>query len=145
MSERFTVETRGLVVDAAERARELQDEYVTPDHLLLAPLGARDGVAASIGARHRRQFDSWAPRVTELLSVRPSRATGIFSDSARRILAEDVLEVARRLGHRALGTGHLFLAVIASPESTDISPRDCADLDRLAAEITDALPGHEHT
>jgi len=39
----------------------------------------------------------------------------------------------------------VFLAVIASPESTDIAPRESADLDRLAAEITDALPGDEHT
>jgi ATP-dependent Clp protease ATP-binding subunit ClpA len=143
--ERFTVEARNMVEDAAERARALQNAYVSPDHLLLALLGARDGVVASIGARHRRQFDSWAARVTDLLSVRPSRATGIFSDSARRMLAEGVLEVAHRRGDRALGTGHLFLAVIASPESTDIPPRESADLDRLAVEITDTLPGNEHT
>jgi ATP-dependent Clp protease ATP-binding subunit ClpA len=142
--ERFTIEARGVIVDAVERARELENEYVTLDHLLLALLGSRNGLAASIGARHRRELDSWTAHAIELLGVGPSRATGIFSDTARRLLAEDVLKVAHRFGHQALGTGHLFLAVVESTDATEIALRDFVDLDRLATDIADALPGDEH-
>jgi ATP-dependent Clp protease ATP-binding subunit ClpA len=142
--ERFTIDARSVIEDAAGRARELQNGYVTLDHVLLALLGARNGVAASIGARHRREFDLCAARTIEILGGGPSQATGIFSDPARRLLAEDVLKVAHGLGHQELGTGHLFLAVTGSTDAIEITLRDFVDLDRLATEIADALPGDEH-
>jgi ATP-dependent Clp protease ATP-binding subunit ClpA len=72
------------------------------------------------------------------------RATGIFTAAARRIVAEDVLEVAARFGHRELGTGHLLLAILEHPDqSTAELIESLPDVRRLAAEVTDALPGDE--
>jgi ATP-dependent Clp protease ATP-binding subunit ClpA len=71
-------------------------------------------------------------------------ATGIFSAPARRLVAEDVLKVAQRLGRRSLSTGHLLLAVLENPDETTAEILD-TDASQIAAEVMDALPGDEHS
>lgn len=163
--ERFSAQAR-LAVDAAEQsARALESQYVEPAHLLLALLGAEQGVLARVRPRHQAQFDAIAERAVELMGadsraarlasqppdsvdvrrLRVSTApTGIFTAPARRLVAEDVLEVAHRLGHRALGTGHLFLAVLESPDERVAEALAATpDVQLIAAEILAALPGYE--
>ena len=74
------------------------------------------------------------------------RATGIFSPDARRIVAEDVLVIAEFLGHRALTTGHVLIAVLERPdeqasEITSLLP----GVREITAAVIDALPGQEDT
>jgi hypothetical protein len=72
------------------------------------------------------------------------RATGIFSTDARRIVAEDVLIVAERLGRRALTTGHVLIAILERPDeyTSDISSVPGI---REVTAVIDALPGQEDT
>ncbi len=163
--ERFSEQAR-LAVEAAEQsARSLESQYVEPVHLLLALLGAEQGILARVRPRHQGQFDAMAERAVELKGADSKAArlasqsqdavgsrrfrvstapTGIFTALTRRLVAEDVLEVAHRLGHRSLSTGHLFLAVLESPDAcvaevVAVLP----DTQRIAAEIVAALPGDE--
>lgn len=161
--ERFSAEAH-LVVDAAvESARSLENQYVAPTHLLLALLGAPNGVVASVRTRHQGQFDAMVRRGAELMDAhstaarlaaqdvvddrglrRSTAATGIFSTSARRLVAEGALKVAHRLGHLSLSTGHLFLAVLENPDETTAEILQ-AEAPQIGAEVMDELPGYEHT
>ena len=159
--ERFSAEAHLAVGAAVDSASSLGNQYVTPTHVLLALLGAQRGVVASVRTRHRRQFDAMAARATELMGAhstaarlaahgvvdsrgfrRSTRPTGIFTGSARRLVADGALVVAHRLGHRSLGTGHLLVAVLENPDeaTTEIVQTGAP---QFAAEVIDALPGDE--
>jgi len=73
-------------------------------------------------------------------------STGIFSVPARRLLAEEVLRIADRLGHRSLGTAHLFLAILENPDADTAEILDAfPDLQRVTAELVERAPGNEHS
>lgn len=138
--ERFTVEAHEAVGAGVKRARVLDDPYVELAHLLHGLLEPGGGLVAAVCVGHGWQLEPAAPTGVE----RFRRATGIFTAAARRIVAEDVLEVAARFGHRELGTGHLLLAILEHPDqSTAELIESLPDVRRLAAEVTDALPGDE--
>jgi hypothetical protein len=74
----------------------------------------------------------------------PSRqATGGFSATARRVVAEDALAVAYRLGHFEITTGHLLLAVLDSQDRTTMAMTR-PHTQQLARTIIRGLPGPEH-
>jgi hypothetical protein len=73
------------------------------------------------------------------------RATDIFSPGARRIVAEDVLIVAERLGHRALTTGHVLIAILERPDEYTSDIIGSVPGIREVTAIIDALPGQEDT
>ncbi|MGA2453378.1 MAG: Clp protease N-terminal domain-containing protein [Solirubrobacteraceae bacterium] len=162
--ERFSREAHRAVEAAVESARSLENQYVAPAHLLLGLLGGEKGVVASVRPRHQRQFDAATARAAELMAdhsraagqmaqdvadrrARVSTApTGIFSAPARHLVAEDVLSVAHRLDHRIVGTGHLFLAILENPDETTAEILEALpDAQQIAGEMTEALPGDEHT
>ena len=108
-----------------ERARVLDDPYVELVHLLHGLLEPGGGLVAAVCVGHGWQLEPAPP--SERDAGRYGRATGIFTAAARRIVAEDVLEVAARFGHRELGTGHLMLAILEHP-------------DESASDLVDSLP-----
>jgi ATP-dependent Clp protease ATP-binding subunit ClpA len=108
--ERFTSHARDAINAGIEAARKLDDPHVAPMHLLLGALDA-NGIVATVRTRL-----GWEIPPTSAVRRRYSRATDIFSDDARRIVAEDVLIIAERLDHRPLTTGHLLIALLESPD-----------------------------
>jgi len=138
--ERFTVEAHRAVAAAVRRARVLDEPYVELGHLLHGLLEPGGGVVAGVCGRHGWQL---GPAVaSEPEEERHRRATGIFTAAARRIVAEGALEVAGRLRHRELGTGHLLLAILERPD--DSAEELVGSLPReLAVEVARALPGDE--
>ncbi|HEY7932352.1 MAG TPA: Clp protease N-terminal domain-containing protein [Solirubrobacteraceae bacterium] len=162
--ERFSAQAHLALEAAQESARSLENQYVGPAHLLLGLLDVKDGVLANVLSRHQTQRDAMARRAAELLAgharaarqkaeevvdrrARVSTApTGIFSVHARRLVAQEVLKVADRLGHRSLHTGHLFLAVLENPDQDTVAILEgLPDARQLAGEVIEALPGEEHT
>jgi hypothetical protein len=144
--ERFTAEARRAVDAGVEQARSLESPYVVPAHLLLGLLCAEEGVVADVRLRNDRQFDEATTRASKILAGRASRATGIFSVPARRLLAEEVLRIADRLGHRSLGTADLFLAILENPDADTAEILDALpDLQRITAELVERAPGNEHS
>jgi len=144
--ERFTAEARRAVDAAVEQARSLESPYVVPAHLLLGLLCAEEGVVAGVRVRHDRQFAAVIARALEIVADRASRATGIFSAPARQLLAEEVLTIADRLGHRSLGTAHLFLAILENPDADTAEILDAfPDLQRVTAELVEWAPGNERS
>jgi ClpA/ClpB-like protein len=73
-------------------------------------------------------------------------ATGIFTPEARRIVAEDVLIIAERIGHPALTTGHVLLAILERYDYLTIDFINALPpIREITAAVTDALPGQEDT
>ncbi len=142
--ERFTPSAARAVEAAVTSARELENRYVEPAHLLLGLLGLDEGVVATLRARQGRQLDAAYERAVALLSAEgpASQATGIFTASARRLLAEDVLEVGERMGERSLGDGQLLLAVLGCGDAKIAEVRRALpDVQQIAAAVTEAASG----
>jgi ATP-dependent Clp protease ATP-binding subunit ClpA len=137
--ERFTAQARDAINAGVEHARKLDAPYVEPAHLLYGVLDAKTGVVATVRSRY-----TWDLPPAQFVEPRYPRATDIFSDDARRIVSEDVLIIAERLGHRPLTTGHLLIAILESPdehtgEITSLLP----DGREITAAVIGALPGQE--
>jgi hypothetical protein len=163
--ERFTAQARAAINAGIEYARQTDDPYVEPGDLLYGVLTAKAGVAAAVRTRYgwhippAQVAQPRNPRATGMYRPDPGhqnvliyaqprhlRATGIFSADARRIVAEDVLIIAERLGYRALTTGHVLLAILerAGDHTSDIISA-LPGTGEITAAITDALPGQEDT
>jgi ATP-dependent Clp protease ATP-binding subunit ClpA len=139
--ERFTAQARDAINVGIGYARNVDDPYVEPDHLLFGILTVKAGVAAAVRTRY-----GWHITPAEFAQPRYPRATGIFSPNARRIVAEDVLIISERLGHRALTTGHVLLALLEHPaEHTSDIISSLPGIREITAAVIDALPGQEDT
>ena len=163
--ERFTSRARDAINAAIQYAFEVDDPRVEPAHLLFGVLTAKTGVAATVRTRcgwHIPPGTFAEPRYpgatgiyrpdpkheNVLIYIQPpySRATGIFSAGARRIVAEDVLIIAERLHHKTLTTGHLLIAILErAGEHTSEITSSLPDVREITAAVTDALPGQENT
>ena len=139
--ERFTAQARAATNAADEHARRADDRWVEPAHLLFGVLNAKAGVAAAV--RTRYGWHRPPARSAEPPAYSP-RATGIFTPEARRIVAEDVLVIAKRLDHRALTTGHVLLAVLERYAYLTIEfIASLPSIREITAAVLDALPGQE--
>jgi len=160
--ERFTARARAAISAGAEYARSADDRWVEPAHLLFGVLNAKAGVAAAVRTRYGWHRPPARPRYaggTGIYQPDPergnvltytgpphSRATGIFTPEARRIVAEDVLIIAERLDHRALTTGHVLLAVLERYAYLTIEFIDALPpIGEITAAVVDALPGDADT
>jgi ATP-dependent Clp protease ATP-binding subunit ClpA len=163
--ERFTAQARAAINAGIEYARNVDDPYVEPAHLLFGILTAKAGVAAAVRTRYGWQIPPGQfaqqryPGATGIYDPDPvhenvfiyaqppsARATGIFSSDARRIVAEDVLIIAERLGHQALTTGHILLAILERADKhTSAIISSLPDTREITAAVIDALPGEEDT
>ena len=158
--ERFTAQARAAISAGAEHARRADDRWVEPAHLLFGVLDAPGGVAAAVRTRydwHRPPAQPRYPGGTGIYQPDPehasvltytqpphSRATGIFTPEARRIVAEDVLIVAERLDHPALTTGHVLLAILERHAYLTVDFINALPPVReITAAVIDALPGQE--
>ena len=145
--ERFSAEARRAVGAAAETAARLGHREVEPFHLLIGCLQVPESLAARVLSE--LWADSELGVVGEAFDLagrvgpHPShQATGIFSELARRVVAEDALTVAYRHGHPQITTGHLLLAVFDSRDPTT-GRMTAPHTQRLARSLVRQLPG-EH-
>ena len=132
---------RAAINAPVEYARQADDPRVEPVHLLRGVLDAPAGVAATVRTEY-----GWQIPPARVAQPRYPLATGIFTPGARRIVAEDALVVAERLGHRALTTGHVLIAILEHPgEHASEIVGSLPELRELTAAVIDALPSEEDT
>jgi hypothetical protein len=145
--ERFTGDARRAVRAALESASLIEHREVDPFHLLLGCAQVPDSFACR-ALQPMLKGNEFGP-VEELLDramrmgpPTAHQATGIFSDTARRLVAEDAVKCAYRAGDSQISTGHLLLAVIDSGERTTeaiLAPHT----QQLARTLYRGLPGIE--
>jgi ATP-dependent Clp protease ATP-binding subunit ClpA len=144
MFERFTDRARRVVVRAQEEARGLQHNYIGTEHLLLALLDERDGIAARALDRFEMRPDPIREEVKAMVGMGAKSPKGHipFTPRAKKTL-ELALREALELHHNYIGTEHILLGVIREGDgvgatilkahAADLLPVRMAVLDMLQA------------
>jgi ATP-dependent Clp protease ATP-binding subunit ClpC len=117
MFERFSGQARHVVVSAQEEARELGNNYIGTEHLLLGLLVASDSLAsASLSALGYTRDDARAS--VEAMVGRGKASPGghiPFTPRAKKVL-ELSLREALQLKHNYIGTEHILLGLVREGE-----------------------------
>ena len=113
MFERFTESARQVVVLAQEEARKLRQGYIGTEHLLLGLLRENGRAATTLGS-HGVQLEAARGWVAETIGEgdeEPPAGQLPLTPRMKRIF-EMSLEDAQALGHHAIGTQHLLIALL---------------------------------
>ena len=117
-SGRFTERATGAITAARDAAAALGHSYVGTEHLLLG-VAAEEG---SLGARVLAGCGLDSARLTQLVAAEcgrgaPGEPAQGLTPKARSAI-EQAARDARRLGHGYVGTEHLLMGVLRSPDCT---------------------------
>jgi hypothetical protein len=145
MFERFTNQSRRVVVLAQEEARMLDHNYIGTEHLLLGLLHEGRGSAARALEAVDVTLIAVREQVIEIIGRGQAQPSGHipFTPRAKKSL-ELSLREALQLGDGYIGTGHLLLGLIHQGDgvAVQILDRLGADLKDLRARATEELRGH---
>jgi ATP-dependent Clp protease ATP-binding subunit ClpA len=145
MFERFTNQSRRVVVLAQEEARELNHNYIGTEHLLLGLLHEGKGSAARALTAMDVTLTAARDQVTAIIGRGQATPTGHipFTPRAKKSL-ELSLREALQLGDGYIGTGHLLLGLIHQGDGVAVQMLGDmgADLKDLRARVTRELRDH---
>jgi ATP-dependent Clp protease ATP-binding subunit ClpA len=142
MFERFTNQSRRVVVLAQEEARLLDHNYIGTEHLLLGLMRQGTGTAGTALAAAGVTLESARAEVENIIGQGTQAPSGHipFTSRAKKCL-ELSLREALQLGDNYIGTGHLLLGLLSTGDGvgTQVLERLDADLgqlrDRVRAEL----------
>jgi hypothetical protein len=145
MFERFTNQSRRVVVLAQEEARMLDHNYIGTEHLLLGLLHEGRGSAAQTLEAVDVTLQAVRDQVIEIIGRGQAQPSGHipFTPRAKKSL-ELSLREALQLGDGYIGTGHLLLGLIHQSDSVAVKILGNlgADLKDLRARVTEELRGN---
>jgi hypothetical protein len=145
MFERFTNQSRRVVVLAQEEARGLNHNYIGTEHLLLGLMHEGRGSAARVLEATGVTLDAVREQVVSIIGRGQQQASGHipFTPRAKKSL-ELSLREALRLGDGYIGTGHLLLGLIRQGDNTAIKilSQFGADLTDLGTRVIQDLRDH---
>ena len=147
MFDRFTERARKVVLLARKEAARLNSEYIRTEHLLLGLVKEQEGIAARALANLHVDLKSLLREIERHVQRGKSLSSGDdipFTPRAKKVL-ELAIEEARRLSHNYIGTEHLLLGLIREGEgiAARVLQDMGVDLNKVQAEVTKLLPGHE--
>ena len=113
MFERFTSQSRRVVVLAQEEARELNHGWIGTEHLLLGLLAAGQGTAVRVLASADITLEAARREVEAMIGRGEEPPSGHipFTPRAKKCLELSLREALQR-GDNYIGTGHLLLALM---------------------------------
>ena len=145
MFERFTNQSRRVVVLAQEEARLLNHNYIGTEHLLLGLLHEGRGSAARALTAMGVTLPAARDQVVATIGRGQEQPSGHipFTPRAKKSL-ELSLREALQLGDGYIGTGHLLLGLIHQGDNMAVKMLDKlgADLKDLRARVTQELQDH---
>jgi hypothetical protein len=145
MFERFTTQSRRVVVLAQEEARMLDHNYIGTEHLLLGLLNEGQGSAARALQAMDVTLQAVRDQVIEIIGRGQAQPSGHipFTPRAKKSL-ELSLREALQLGDGYIGTGHLLLGLIHQGDNVAVKILGNlgADLKDLRARVTEDLRGN---
>jgi ATP-dependent Clp protease ATP-binding subunit ClpC len=145
MFERFTNQSRRVVVLAQEEARTLNHNHIGTEHLLLGLLHEGKGTAAQVLGAVDITLDAARDQVATTVGRGREHSPGHipFTPRAKKSL-ELSLREAVALKSYNIGTGHLLLGLIQQGDNTALQVLATlgADVDELRTRVTREL--HEH-
>ena len=143
MFERFTDQTRRVVVQAQEESRLLNHGYIGTEHLLLGILRERGTVAAGALAALDVRLEPAREQVAEITGRGREAPSGHipFTPRAKKVL-ELSLREALQLGHDYIGPEHILLGVITEGHGVAVEVLRVlgAEPERVRAQVLELLP-----
>jgi len=121
MFERFTDQSRRVVVLAQEEARRLDHNYIGTEHLLLGLRREERGAAARALESAEITAEAVREQIETLIGRGQTAPSGHipFTRRAKKCL-ELSLREAMKLGHSYIGTGHLLLGLTSIQDCTGV-------------------------
>jgi ATP-dependent Clp protease ATP-binding subunit ClpA len=139
MFERFTNQSRRVVVLAQEEARMLNHNYIGTEHLLLGLLHEGSGTAATALTSAGITLEAAQVEVESVIGQGKELPSGHIPFTARaKKCLELSLREALQLGDNYIGTGHLLLGLISKGDGVGVQvlERLGADLGQLRHRVT---------
>ena len=118
MFNRFTERARKVLLLAKEEARRFNHDYIGTEHILLALVSEREGVAATVIQNLGVDLENIRQEIEKFMHPGPpTQVLGElpFTPRAKKSL-ELAAEEARSLGHNYIGTEHILLGLIKESE-----------------------------
>jgi ATP-dependent Clp protease ATP-binding subunit ClpC len=148
MFERFTNQSRRVVVLAQEEARMLNHNYIGTEHLLLGLLHEGRGTAAQVLTALDVTLPAAREQVVAVIGRGQAQPSGHipFTPRAKKSL-ELSLREALQLGDGYIGTGHLLLGLIHQGDNMALKVLNQlgTDLKDVRARVTRELQEHPET
>jgi hypothetical protein len=117
MFERFTDQSRQVLVLAQEEARLLDHNFIGTEHILLGLIRADGSIASQVLAEVGVELPTVRERVRETIGLAGGATTGSppFTPRAKKVL-ELALREVQQLGGEHIGTEHILLGLIREGE-----------------------------
>ena len=125
-------------------ARDLAQDYIGTEHILLGLLHEREGLAARAMGALGMSFEKVAAQVQRIAS-REAEYPGdnpYYTPRAKRVM-EGAYEEAQNLGHNYIGTEHILLSLLEETEGAAVEVLELMgiDPDALQEEVMDRIDG----
>src|SRR6202451_3406850 len=145
MFERFTNQSRRVVVLAPGEARKLDHNYIGTEHILLGLLHEGKGAAAQALTAVGVTLEAGRSQVELIIGRGQDEPSGHipFTPRAKKSL-ELSLREALQLGHNYIGTEHILLGLIREGEgvAAQVLVKLGADLSRVRQQVIQLLSGY---
>ena len=137
MFERYTEKARRVIFFARYEASQYGSPYIETEHLLLGILREDKSVARRFLRSH--SVESIRNQIESQITVGAKTSTSVdlpLSNESKRVLAY-AAEEAERMGHKHIGTEHLFLGLLREEKclAAEILKERDVQLDRVRDEL----------
>ncbi|MGI6590293.1 MAG: ATP-dependent Clp protease ATP-binding subunit [Eggerthellaceae bacterium] len=141
--DKFTDKARKVLVIAQDEARALHQPYVGTEHLLLALIKERDGLAAQVLEQLNVKYEDVIENVRQVVNIdEDADVSGhlSFTPRVKRVL-ENALREAMQMGQSFINTEHLLLGIVRENGGTamDVLERMGVTGDMIRAEMNDMV------
>ena len=142
----FTSRAIKAIEFAQYASRELEQDYIGTEHLLLGLLHEEGSVAAAAMQAVGLCFDDVMQRVETMVAgdAEYSADNPYYTPRAKRVM-EGAIEEAQTLGHNYIGTEHILLSLLEETEgaAAELLANMGVDIDALQNEVLDRID-HPH-
>lgn len=117
MQERFTERVRKILHLAHDEALRFKNNFIGTEHLLLAMIKEGEGVGAMVLINLGIELNELRKSIENSIRTGPGGKIDVPFSNEARVCLNYAMEEAKNFGHSYVGTEHLLLGVIRTPES----------------------------
>ena len=117
MQERFTERVRKILHLAHDEALKFKNNFIGTEHLLLAMIKEGEGVGAMVLINLGIELNELRKSIENSIRTGSGGKIDVPFSNEARVCLNYAMEEAKNFGHSYVGTEHLLLGVIRTPES----------------------------
>jgi ATP-dependent Clp protease ATP-binding subunit ClpC len=117
LQERFTERVRKILHLAHDEALRFKNNFIGTEHLLLAMIKEGEGVGAMVLINLGIEVNELRKNIENSIQTGPGGKIDVPFSNESRVCLNYAMEEAKNFGHSYVGTEHLLLGIIRTPES----------------------------